>query len=82
MKYISKTSNIRADKFNIYYGDQGIFVKKDIFLNMGGYPSLDIMEDLEFSFRLRRLGKLKLLSYYIGTSGRRFKKGANLKHIF
>ncbi|ABS35508.1 TIGR04283 family arsenosugar biosynthesis glycosyltransferase [Clostridium botulinum] len=82
MKYISKTSNIRADKFNIYYGDQGIFVKKDIFLNMGGYPSLDIMEDLEFSFRLRRLGKLKLLSYYIGTSGRRFKKGGQFKtHI-
>ncbi|MCS4522262.1 hypothetical protein JTS97_12185 [Clostridium botulinum] len=43
---------------------------------------MDIMEDLEFSFRLRRLGKLKLLSYYIGTSGRRFKKGGQFKtHI-
>ncbi len=58
------------------------YLLKRYILNMGGYPSLDIMEDLEFSFRLRRLGKLKLLPYYIGTSGRRFKKGANLKHIF
>ncbi|EJO5345978.1 TIGR04283 family arsenosugar biosynthesis glycosyltransferase [Clostridium botulinum] len=82
MKYISKTSNIRAGKFNIYYGDQGIFVKKDVFFNMGGYPSLDIMEDLEFSFKLRKMGKLKLLPYYIGTSARRFKKAGQLKtHI-
>ncbi|WP_251860447.1 TIGR04283 family arsenosugar biosynthesis glycosyltransferase [Clostridium sp. Marseille-Q2269] len=79
MKYIAKTSNIRAAKFNIYYGDQGIFIRKDVFISMGGYPSLDIMEDLEFSLALRKLGKLKLISLHIGTSARRFKKRGQLK---
>lgn len=79
MKYISKTSNMRAGMFNIYYGDQGIFVRKDIFMSIGGYPEIEIMEDIEFSLKLKKLGKLQLVDCPIGTSGRRFKKGGALR---
>ena len=79
MKYISKTSNIRGRKFGMLYGDQGIFVKKDVFNKIGGYPEIEIMEDIEFSLKLKKYGKIKLLKCPIGTSARRFKKGGQLR---
>ncbi|MCT8977640.1 TIGR04283 family arsenosugar biosynthesis glycosyltransferase [Clostridium sp. CX1] len=79
MKYIWKTSNLRAGIFNIFYGDQGIFVRKDIFMKVGGYPEIEIMEDIELSLKLKKLGKLTMTRYPIGTSGRRFKKGGPLR---
>ncbi|MEY7999927.1 TIGR04283 family arsenosugar biosynthesis glycosyltransferase [Clostridium sp. Mt-5] len=82
MRYISKTSNIRAEKFGIYFGDQGLFIRKDIFEKLGGYADIDIMEDLELSLRLRKMGKMKLLRYGIGTSARRFKNSGPIRtHI-
>ncbi len=82
MRYISTTSNIRAGKLGIYFGDQGMFIRKDVFEKLGGYADIDIMEDLEISLRLRKIGKMKLLRYGIGTSARRFKKSGPIKtHI-
>ncbi|HEX4990329.1 MAG TPA: glycosyltransferase [Candidatus Binatia bacterium] len=54
-----------------YYGDQGIFVRARIFRHMGGYRDL-FMEDLDFSQRLKRLGRMKVIPLPLITSGRRF----------
>lgn len=79
MKYISVTSNLRAKYLGLYFGDQGIFVKRSVFENLGGYPKQEIMEDWEFSLGMKKIGKLKLISSPIGTSARRFKMGGQLK---
>lgn len=79
MKYISVTSNIRARCFKILYGDQGIFVKKSIFKKIGGYPRIELMEDIELSLKLKKMGKIQLLKCPIGTSGRRFKIGGQIR---
>ncbi|KZL90278.1 TIGR04283 family arsenosugar biosynthesis glycosyltransferase [Clostridium magnum] len=79
MKYISVTSNLRAKYLGLYFGDQGIFVKKSVFENLGGYPKQEIMEDWEFSLGMKKIGKLKLISTPIGTSARRFKMGGQLR---
>lgn len=79
MKYISVTSNLRGKYLGLYFGDQGIFVKRDVFERLGGYPRQDIMEDWEFSLAMKKAGKLKLISTPIGTSARRFKKGGQLR---
>lgn len=79
MKYISITSNIRAKYFKILYGDQGIFVKKNIFETIGGYPKIELMEDIELSLKLKKIGKIELLKCPIGTSGRRFKNGGQIR---
>lgn len=81
MKIIAKLSNIRGKIFKIFFGDQGIFVKKDIFDELNGFPNIEIMEDLQFSKNIRNNYKLKLLKARIGTSGRRFKEGGQLKTI-
>ena len=55
-----------------YYGDQGIFVRTEVFRAMGGYPDLALMEDLVLSQRLKRRGRTALIPTPLYTSGRRF----------
>jgi len=47
--------------FGTFYGDQSIFVRREHFLKMSGFAPLPLMEDVEFSARLRRSGKIRLL---------------------
>lgn len=82
MKFIAKTSNIRAKYFRLFFGDQGIFVRKDVFEDMKGYKDMELMEDFDFSRRLHRLGKTKMTESKIGTSARRFNSGGQLKTFF
>lgn len=79
MKYISVTSNLRAKYLGLYFGDQGIFARTDVFKKLGGYPRQEIMEDWDFSLVMKKRGKLKLLDTPIGTSARRFKSGGQLR---
>jgi rSAM/selenodomain-associated transferase 2 len=55
-----------------YYGDQGIFVRAEVFRSIGGYRDLALMEDLDLSQRLKRRGRTALIGTPLVTSGRRF----------
>jgi rSAM/selenodomain-associated transferase 2 len=55
-----------------YYGDQGIFVRAKAFRALGGYRELSLMEDLDLSQRLKRMGRTALIRLPLLTSGRRF----------
>src|SRR5205085_9219066 len=55
-----------------WYGDQGIFVRAEVFRALGGYRELRLMEDLDFSQRLKRRGRSVLIRAPLVTSGRRF----------
>jgi rSAM/selenodomain-associated transferase 2 len=55
-----------------YYGDQGQFVRAEVFRALGGYRDLALMEDLEFAQRLKRRGRSVLIRTPLVTSGRRF----------
>lgn len=56
-----------------FYGDQGIFVRREAFERLGGFADWPLLEDLDFSFRLSRIGKTRLLGERIFTSARRWK---------
>jgi rSAM/selenodomain-associated transferase 2 len=59
------------------YGDQSIFVRRDVFERLGGFAEIPLMEDVEFSRRLRRAGKIAVLDPPVASSGRRhLEKGA------
>lgn len=81
MKFVAKTSNFRAKLFGLIFGDQGIFMKKDIFLKLGGYPDIELMEDWKLSKKLYKAGRATILKTPIGTSARRFKSGGQLKTL-
>ena len=55
-----------------WYGDQGIFVRADAFRTLGGYRALRLLEDVDFSRRLKRSGRSVLVRVPLRTSGRRF----------
>ena len=42
-------SNRRARR-GIAFGDQGIWIRRELFLSLGGFPELPIMEDYEFHY--------------------------------
>ena len=46
--FISKAANWRSRRLGLAYGDQGIFVRTEVFRKMGGYAAMPICEDLEF----------------------------------
>lgn len=73
MAYNTVMSNLRA-KRGTPFGDQGIWVRKDVFESMGGFPDLPIMEDYEFSRRMKGTPVCQLSGRII-TSGRRYEKG-------
>jgi len=54
------------------YGDQGIFMRADIFRRLGGFPNVATMEDLLLMQRFRRLGRPALLPGPLHVSPRRW----------
>jgi rSAM/selenodomain-associated transferase 2 len=55
-------------------GDQAIFVRRDVFDRLGGFPELELCEDLEFSRRLKRAGRIACLRTRVTTSARRWNR--------
>lgn len=73
MKVCGYMSNLRVKLRKIAFGDQGIFITKELFQEIGGMPNLPIMEDLEFSLMLKRKKYyFKQIDSQITTSSRRF----------
>lgn len=82
MKMVAFNSNLRVKCRNIAFGDQGIFIKKELFEKIGGYKSIPIMEDYQLSMDIKKLGKkIHLSKLPIITSARRFEKNGIFKTI-
>jgi hypothetical protein len=72
LRVISWINRIRYQLTHNYYGDQGIFVRASVFRQLGGYKDVRIMEDLDFTQRLKRVGRTVIVRVPMRTSGRRF----------
>lgn len=72
LRAITWINRIRYRLTRNWYGDQGIFVRASVFRALGGYRDLRLMEDLDFSQRLKRAGRSVLVPVPLRTSGRRF----------
>jgi rSAM/selenodomain-associated transferase 2 len=60
--------------FGLCYGDSGIFVRKSVYEQVGGFRALALFEDLDLLRRLRRAGRFVHLPCLIVTSSRRFEQ--------
>jgi hypothetical protein len=65
-------ADLRSRYSTLPYGDQALFVRADAFRQTGGFPEQPLMEDLELSRRLRRLGWIRIVHSRVIVSGRRF----------
>ena len=68
----SRLVNLRTRLSRLPLGDQGQFVRADIFRDLGGYREWPILEDLDFMRRLKRRGRIAVLPEPVLTSDRRF----------
>ena len=65
---------LRCRLFRLPYGDQGLFVRRDVYAAIGGFRPLPLMEDVDFVRRLRRAGPLAFPAARAFTSARRFER--------
>jgi rSAM/selenodomain-associated transferase 2 len=71
----SSIGNLRARHFGIFYGDQAIWIRRERFVEIGGFPPKSTFEDVDLSLRMKAVGRTRLLTPGITTSSRRFKNG-------
>ncbi len=80
-RMIAAFMNWRSRLTRICTGDQGIFVSRSAFEALGGYADIPLMEDVEFTARLKRLGALACLHLRITTSSRKWERDGILRTI-
>ena len=72
---IAALMNARSRWSGIATGDQAMFVRRELFQRVGGFPDQPLMEDVELSRRLRGAAKPRCLHERVLTSGRRWERG-------
>ncbi|MGH7231415.1 MAG: TIGR04283 family arsenosugar biosynthesis glycosyltransferase [Nitrospiraceae bacterium] len=78
---ISRMMNLRSRWTGIATGDQALFVRRAVFERLGGFADIPIMEDVEFTRRLKRAGRIAALRTPVKTSYRRWQTGGPLRTI-
>jgi rSAM/selenodomain-associated transferase 2 len=77
LMWVEKVGRWLTQHGGTLFGDQTIFVRRDAFMKLGGFARIPLMEDVEFSPRLRRAGKIAVLDPPVRSSGRHHdRKGA------
>ena len=81
-RLIAWASNKRVRLCGIAFGDQGIFITRGLFEQLGGFPDLPLMEDYQLSLilRERKIAPIQVNSYIV-SSARRFIDGGFLRVI-
>lgn len=75
LRVVEFTSNIRARYFGVVFGDQSLFVLRDVFEKVGGFDESVVFEDVDISGRLHRaFGRNEVLESAVVSSSRRFLK--------
>ena len=74
LRWVEKMVNWRSHFCSLPYGDQALFLKTRTFQELGGFPEIPLMEDFEFVRKLRKAGRIGIVSYPVLTSGRRWQK--------
>jgi rSAM/selenodomain-associated transferase 2 len=69
----------RSAIFHLPYGDQGIFLRTELFQKLGGFAEMPIMEDFELIRRLRRWGSVVMIKANVTTSARRWQRRGIVK---
>ncbi|HEX2889929.1 TIGR04283 family arsenosugar biosynthesis glycosyltransferase [Vineibacter terrae] len=73
--------NLRSRLTAIATGDQAMFVRRDLFADVGGFPDIPLMEDIALSRTLKRRSRPACLRPRVTTSGRRWQKHGVLRTI-
>ncbi|MBI3008197.1 MAG: TIGR04283 family arsenosugar biosynthesis glycosyltransferase [Candidatus Omnitrophica bacterium] len=79
---IEASGSLRAKCLKIFYGDQAIFVRRDIFFKLGGFDQVPLFEDVLFSKKIKKEVKTKMLNKHVFVSPRRWEENGIIKTTF
>jgi rSAM/selenodomain-associated transferase 2 len=79
LTFICFWANLRSRLLQLPYGDQAIFIRRDDFLQLGGFPETPIMEDFIFIKKAARQGRITILPLSVTTSARRWQQKGILR---
>ncbi len=74
MAAVACLTQLRSRLFQLPYGDQGLFLRRETFDEAGGFPEVPIAEDLLLVRRLSRLGRIRTVPEAVTTSARRWRR--------
>jgi rSAM/selenodomain-associated transferase 2 len=75
LRVVERMMNWRSRITQIATGDQGLFIQRRLFEQVGGFPQQPLMEDIEISRRLKRIAAPYCLRERLTTSSRRWESG-------
>jgi len=81
LRLVEGLMNARSRLSGIATGDQGLFVTRDWFERVGGYPVIALMEDIMLSKNLKRLARPHCLSARLVTSSRRWEQQGVIRTV-
>ncbi|MDV3240072.1 MAG: TIGR04283 family arsenosugar biosynthesis glycosyltransferase [Gammaproteobacteria bacterium] len=81
LRVVESLMNLRSRITGIATGDQGLFVRREAFERVGGFPDIPLMEDIALSRTLRRHGPPACLRARLVTSSRRWERYGVLRTI-
>lgn len=73
-RFVELLANLRSRLLGMPYGDQALFLTAERFADLGGFADLPIMEDFELLRRLKKCGRIRILSLAATTSARRWRR--------
>ena len=74
LRCVAYLMNLRSRLSAIATGDQGIFVRRSLYEQVGGIPPLPLMEDIAFSRALKHHGRPACIRQRLLTSARRWQR--------
>lgn len=81
LRVVAAMMNARSRLTGIATGDQALFVTRTLFDAAGGFSDMPLMEDIEFTRRLKRYGPPLCLRHCVAVSARRWEKHGVLRTI-
>ena len=82
LRIVAALMNLRSRVSGIATGDQAIFVTREAFERVGGFPAQPLMEDIELSRRLKSIARPACLRAKVTTSGRRWEQRGVWRTVF
>lgn len=81
LRVLGQLINWRSRVMRSATGDQAIFVRRDIFVALGGFKEIELCEDIDFVQRLKRRGETACLRSRVVTSARRWRQKGIMRTV-
>lgn len=78
---VAASMNVRSRATGIATGDQAMFVTREAFASVAGFPEIALMEDIALAARLKRLSRPACLTARVTTSPRRWRTHGTLRTV-